>query len=1020
MKDVAQRSVATLAWIWIAGVLGTFESGLGEDAQPVIGIRSWGVEHGLPSMVIRDVTQSADGFLWLATGQGLARFDGMAFRVFDHTTTPELGGSDLTCVTVSAEGRLWCADRSGHLTVMEPDGFQALPTPFLAQGDYVTSLTTGKGGRLVGGTRRGLIFEIVGDQASVAWRPDQWFEPDREQSPGLQLVVDEAGARYAAFQGELFRSDEGSLGWILPDPTVDSSESVTWVSALATSPRGGVWVASNERMQRFQDGDWVEERGAIPWRFEEPRSCLLETRSGQLWAAAYSMGLKGFLADGSTVNVAPNDGLPAGGVLALFEDREGNLWVGTNGGGLARIRPALFQLLGGESYLGEVPINSVAEDETHDLWLATDGEGLLHWDGYRFRSIFGTDKPVVRVVLVDSLGRIWAGVKEGGLAVIIPENEARTQFRYEMVDRFDKQTVVSLCEEAGKFLWVATENGVDRLPLEDPHRKQPWLLPDWVTVQCLYSVAPNEVWLGTRDQGVLRWDSGEVRRYGAAQGLPDSHVTAMCLDPAQRLWVGTNGGGVACFDGDGFQPIGPQQGLSDGFVTGMINDQEGNLWLTTAKEIIRLEWEECERVLAEPSHRLNERSYGFDDGFADRRPRSGGFPNSVLSDLRLVYVPLTGGLLQVPIPSRDPAGRSTPPVVIVGVEIDGSDATLPAVGKPAPLEIPAEARRFEIAYSGLSFAAPERVRYRYRITEGDNEDWIEVGPTRSVSFLGLPPGRYVFEVSAMSRGGAWHPEAARLPFRVLPYWWETGWAQAGAGVLGVLVVGLVARQIIRRRLRVIEARQAMERAVARERERIAQDMHDDLGARLTQLSFQGEMAQRLVADPPRLEGGLQDLVGGVRQTAQALDDIVWMTNPRNDRLDRLVSHLAHLATEMSEMADWKLQLKLPHAVRSDEISGHVRHEIVMLVKESLNNASKYSRASRIVLELTFSEVAMTLSIEDDGVGFSVDEEAEKGNGLEQMRRRAQECEGTLSIQSEFNVGTRVTLTVPLIAFAKRH
>jgi signal transduction histidine kinase/ligand-binding sensor domain-containing protein len=987
-------------------------------ADPRYGIRSWGIEEGLPSSRVTAIDQGKDGRLWLGTSRGLAAFDGIEFYNFNHVTNPELGGSDLTSVVISPVDSVWFSDRSGKVGYFDGNEFHAVKTALLDDDDFVASLAISPNGLVVAATRDGHLLELHPNQPSVIWKSNQWFELIRDFSPGLQTFFDGQGQLWAGLHTELNIWSSNGLIQVLPELHVDTSEDRAWVWAVGESPRQGVWIAADLQLRRYADGQWTEHRGEFPWGFDKGISSLLEARSGLLWVAATGGGLRGVPASGDPIVLAENDGLPTNDVLTLFEDLEANLWVGTDGGGLVRVRPELFERFepgkANESdvRLDEIHVNSLVEDSTHDLWIATEGQGLLHWEGDGTHSVYDLDKPTATVLLHDSLGQVWCGTRQKGLDVFLSREQSLDVFQFESVDAFLGQTIVSLFEDSSRNVWVASDQALGRLSIENFQTPPTWPLGVMNDVRCILEDAEGRMWFGTADRGVFRWSDGKTHQFTMDDGLPDESVTAMCLDDEGKLWLGTYGGGIACFNGKRFEAIAQRDRLADGFVSGMVNDLAGSLWLGTGRGISRIAWGDLNRVIANKEGRVREMNFGREDGLAHLECSDGFYPSILRSELGKIYFPLKKGIAK--LESAQIAGMAEwgPPVTIRQVEVDGDAASLDYQDGFSEVIITPVTRRIDIRFSGVGLSAPEKVVYRYRFADGEG-DWVSIGSQRSVSFLELEPDNYRFEVSAALQGGPWNPVPAVLKLRVRPHWWETKTAVFSGGLGLLTIIGLVGWAYANRRIREAEGKRALDRAVGKERERIAQDMHDDLGARLTQLSFQGELLKRSLGEPKAVKTGLDEVVSGVRQTAQALDEIVWMTNPRNDQLDRLISHLAQLATEMADGVGWKLALSLPDSIPDCVVEGASRHEMVMAVKEVVNNASKHSGCQVLQFEVRIISGLLSLCIADDGCGFEVEQSEEKGNGLFQLKRRITSIGGEIRVISEPSKGTRVAFSIPL-------
>ncbi|MBT5709228.1 MAG: hypothetical protein HOI66_23145, partial [Verrucomicrobia bacterium] len=761
-------------------------------AVPRYGIRSWGIEEGLPSSRVAAIDQGEDGRLWLGTSRGLAAFDGIEFYRFNHVTNPELGGSDLTSVMISPEGSVWFSDRSGEVGFFDGNEFHTVEISLLDDDDYVDSLAISQKGLVLAATRDGHLLEIHPNQPSLIWKSDQWYELIRDFSPGLQTFFDSQGQLWAGLHTELNIWSNNGLIQVLPELHVDTSEDRAWVWAVGESPREGVWIAADLQLRRYSNGQWIEHRGEFPWGVDKGISSLLEARNGLLWVAAKGGGIRGLSASEDPIALTENDGLPTNEVITLFEDLEANLWVGTDGGGLVRIRTELFESFEprkaneSDMRLDEIHVNSVVEDSTHDLWIATEGQGLLHWEGEGTHSVYGLDKPTATVLLHDSMGQVWCGTRQKGLDVFLPSEESRDRFQFEPVDAFLGETIVSLFEDSSRNVWVASDQALGRLSIGNFQASPTWPLGAMNDVRCILEDAERRMWFGTADRGVFRWSDGATHQFTMEDGLPDESVTAMCLDDEGKLWLGTYGGGIACFNGTRFEAIRQRDQLADGFVSGMVNDSVGALWLGTGRGISRIAWDDLNRVIANKDGRVREMNFGREDGLAHLECSDGFHPSILMSELGKIYFPLKKGIAKLEPAQVSGVAEWGPPVTIRQVVVDGDDASMDKQDGFSEVIVEPETRRIDIRFSGVGLSAPEKVVYRYRFADGEG-DWISIGNQRSVSFLELEPDNYRFEVSAALQGGPWSPSSAVLKLRVRPKWWETNTAIV-AGILGLFTL----------------------------------------------------------------------------------------------------------------------------------------------------------------------------------------------------------------------------------------
>ena len=370
-------------------------------------------------------------------------------------------------------------------------------------------------------------------------------------------------------------------------------------------------------------------------------------------------------------------------------------------------------------------------------------------------------------------------------------------------------------------------------------------------------------------------------------------------------------------------------------------------------------------------------------------------------------------------PSHLSINTLPPPVVIESILVnDEPRPRYPADGQR--LALAPGAHRLEFQYTGLSFAAPERVCFKYRL-EGLGPKWVDAGTRRTVNFNFLPPGNYTFEVIACNNDNAWSPTSAQLSFTILPSFWQTVWFRAVC-LLGVVALASAGvwygmQRRMRRALELVER----QRAVERERARIARDIHDDLGASLARINLLSQSVSRTIREPEPARQELHGITDTVRQTMRTMDEIVWAVDPKHDTLDSLANYLSKLAQELMAPSGIRCRLNFPLYLPPWPVTAEVRHNLFLAFKEILHNAIKYSKASEVKITLETGEDTFALIVEDNGCGFALNSRANqsdgrdkgpaRGHGLQNIKQRLDEVGGRCEIVSEPGAGTRIRLLV---------
>jgi len=426
--------------------------------------------------------------------------------------------------------------------------------------------------------------------------------------------------------------------------------------------------------------------------------------------------------------------------------------------------------------------------------------------------------------------------------------------------------------------------------------------------------------------------------------------------------------------------------------------------------------------------------FGKGDGLATLAGSSGFTPSGFRAPDGGLWFPTARGIAVIN-PKSIQTNDVPPYVWIEEVLVDRAQAeiiSLPAQSagpnrnRPErKVELNPEQRQLDVLFTGVSFSSPERVRFRYRL-EGLDTDWADVGTRRFANYSFLPPGEYVFRVTACNSDGLWSQTGDAVAISVLPHVWETWWFKTGLVVTGIAAVGGLFYLESRRRLKRKLERIARERELERERARIAQDIHDDLGASLTRIGMLSESATEDLADPPRAAASLEQIYATARDLTRAMDEIVWAVNPRHDTLDSLTNYIARFAHDFLSAAHIRCRLDAPMSVPDLTVRSEIRHNLFLAFKETLNNVVKHSGASEVRVAIELVASGFNLVVTDNGSGFDsakspgppAQGRVVSGYGIAGIRTRLEQIGGSMQITSQPTGGTRVELFVPLPEIAR--
>jgi signal transduction histidine kinase/ligand-binding sensor domain-containing protein len=960
------------------------------------------VEDGLPRNAVTAAVQTRDGYLWLGTYAGLVRFDGVRFVVFNDNNTPALKNNRITSLYEAADGTLWIGHETGDVTRFQAGQFAAVPVQAQWNSRKILSMGTDDAGEIWLLNPDGLVARL---RDGIVLTPEAG-----SVSAVVEMATDRRGRLWVGRNGKVSALRHGQLHEL----PLELQSTNSYAQGICPARDGGLWVVTDNRIRKWDGTNWTEDRGPPAWGYG-PLSSLVELRSGFLAAGTADQGLLLISPAGETLRFGRTNGLSHDWVRFLCEDREGNLWVGT-GTGLNMLRPGNVTTVAPPDEWQGRAVLSVTPARDGSLWVGTEGAGVYCWrEGAWSRFSYdnsGLSNPFVWSVVEDEVGQMWAGTWAGGIYVRRPNNFAAAP----RLENFPLPAP-ALLPARGGGLWIGTSAGLLRyeaggltnygsnVGLESPE------------VRSVTEARDGTVWFGMYGGGLGCLQDGQARQFRKRDGLASDFVQCLKLETNGTLWIGTFGGGLSRWKDGRFANVGVAQGLPNNVICHIEDDGRGYFWMSSYGGIFRVAKTELEDCADGKISTVRSLGYGTGDGLPTLECSGGMQPAGCRTADGRLWFPTSKGLVVL-----DPGNVTTnplpPPVVIEEFRVDGR--VVPNHGA-SPLPIAPGHQRFDFQYTALSFVSPERVRFRCRLA-GLEENWVDMGSERSVNYNFVPPGDYTFHVVACNNDNVWNETGAQFAFQVLPYFWQTVWFR-GAAIVGMVLAasGAVWFDTRRRMHRKLE-RLERQRALERERERIARDIHDDLGASLTHITMLSQVAHGATPELPRAVASLDQIFGTARELTRALDEIVWAVNPKHDTLESLAGYLGKFAEDYLRAAHQRCRLDVPMQLPAWVLASEVRHNLFLAVKEALHNVVKHARATEVRITLTLAKDGFAWEVADNGRGFGSGEASQpspdrlaSGNGLANMHRRLADLGGHCEVQSAPGAGTRVKFVVSVKA-----
>lgn len=976
--------------------------------------QSWQREQGLPHKSIAALAQTRDGYLWTGSDDGLTRFDGTRFVTFERQDGWQPG--PVRALFGDSHGALWIGTTERGLTRLWEGRFTSFGIHEGVPAGAINALAEDGEGRLWVGTESGL----------AVWREGRFVRltalAELGDQPITALFVDQEGNLWigarskGVFQfqsGRLIQQSDAAVKDLLQEPR-----------CLLVDQAKRVWIGAGDDLVLCRDGDqWRRYR--IP-RHSDRRyvSALAEEPDGTVWAGSVSEGLFQFKS-GKLTAVNASSGLSDNLVAALFVDREGKLWVGTDSG-LNRLRRKNLFVFGQEEGLGQGAVLGLAEVAPGVVWAAKPGDGLYRWEGRTFSRLNAAGLPPrdprVSAMLVARDGSCWVACARGLLRFKDPQ-AVGDQSRLMGLTNL---TITALAEDGDGRIWAGTREG--ELWRLSRGNWEPQINP-WQN-HAVTALVPDEdgsMWVGTDGKGVYRLNRDARAHFDRSAGLLSDAILTLYSGSDGDLWIGTAGGGLSRLKGGRIKTFTTREGLPDNSVAQILEDAAGRLWLGGNRGIVCVSSRELDDLASGRIATIYPRVYDRTEGMLAEECASGFFPAGLKTKSGLLWFSTLKGIA-VADPRHHPADTQMPNVVIEEVLVDGlpvpefaahrtTDDWSQSSGTPQVLRIKPGRHRFELAYTGLSFDALDQMRFRHRL-EGLDAEWVEAGTRRTAFYNYVPPGEYRFRVIACNDNGVWTPAGATLALTVSPHFWQKGWVIALAA-LGLLVsVGGAARIVEQRKSQRRLLRLEQERLLERERTRIAQDLHDEMGAKLCRISFLSEHARRSHGTSGEVQQQIDSISEASREVLHSLDEIVWAVNPKNDSLEHLVSYIGQYAHDYFQMTGIECELDIAPQFPPHPLSSQVRHHLFLAVHEAFSNILKHSRATRAKITMTCGNGNFELTASDNGRGFDPAARTavggnDSGNGLRNLRQRLADIGGRCEITARVGQGTSVHFILPL-------
>jgi len=963
-----------------------------------------------------NIIQDKKGNLWFGTwGAGVTKYDG---RSFTHYSTPQGLSDDVVyCISEDKKGNLWFGARNGDLNKYDGKSFAHYSIGFTGR-----SIIEDKSGNLWFGTRGGLskfdgksftiyttlqglnsngVSEILEDKKGNLWFDagargltkydgksfTHYTIPQGLSANGISYILEDKnrvlwigtwGSGIYKFDGKSFTNYTTAQG-LIADVVV----------MIIEDKNGNLWICTGKGVNKY-DGKSFTHFG-IDQGLSSYIQSILEDKSGNLWIGTGGNGLTKY-GGGSFTHYSSAQGLNPGsgtfgGIGSILEDKRANLWIGIPGG-LSKYDGKSFTYLGIDQGL-RGSVCSILEDKSYNLWFVTWGAGLYKYDGKSFTNYStaqGLSSDFLGYVFEDKSGNLWIGTWGSGVV------------------KYDGKSFTN---------YGAAQGLTDK------------------DITCISEDKSGNLWFGTRGGGVSKYDGRSFTNYSIANGLNDATVYCILEDKSNNLWFGTGNGGVNKFDGKFFTQYTTAQGLCNNTVTGLLEDKDGDIWLGTNNGISRMQL--SRHTPDKNGHYASNagtslfKNYLFSDGFLGVGTNTIIY-NTLCQDSKGNIWAGSNDRLTCFHPEGDLPDTIPPDIQLTGIQLFNENINWLNLEKkkdtsqllsngvrlhdfkfrglsnwyyiPEQLELVYNNNYLTFEFVGITTKRPRDVKYQY-LLDGLDKNWSSITDKPEASYSNLPNGNYTFKVKAVNSEGYWSNEFT-YDFIVLPPWWKTTWFGILKGIALVFAGGMIF-------LAIYYNRRQKFRNINRIRNKIASDLHDDLGATLSSISIMSELVnQQVKTQVPQASSLLEKIGSSSRNMIEAVNDMVWAINPQNDSFENIIKRMRSFASEILAAKDIAFHFDFDKNLVESKLKMDMRRNFYLIFKEAVNNIAKYSGAANAFVMIWNRDAKLKMTIRDDGSGFEM-KIVKAGNGLTNMQQRAEIMKARFSLESIPGKGTTVEL-----------
>lgn len=939
----------------------------------------WNEEKGLPQSLVLAMVQTRDGYLWFATLEGLVRFNGSSFKVFDLNNTPTFKTNFISSILEDRSGNLWVGTGKG-LYIYQDGEFSVYTTENGLSQDFVNTLYEDS---------KGNLWMVTGGKLTCL-KDGKITSYDTKDGilsgvNNITLVEDADGGLWIGTNQGLFHF----LNDQFKPMTVADGFIAKRANIVFRDKDNRLLIGTENGLWHLENGKFISDE-----RFKgKSVRTIRNDQAGALWVAGDFGIIRIF---GNMITALENRKGFSSGIFTMLEDTEGSFWLGTQTDGVIQLVESKFASYTTADGLLDDLVFSIYQNEQKDIWISTQ-KGLS-----RFRNnIFDLNLtsrnglPEIRMscVFADKDGNLWVGTAKG---LIHLQNNRVVPVKG--IENLSDKVILVLHKDSENNLWIGTNSG---LSVYDLQSKSGEIIsydkPEQLRNARIYSIIGNRskgLWLGT-NKGLFYLKDDQMTAFPMEDGSANNMVMSLYEDESGVLWIGTFGGGLVRLKDGKFSFVNSRNGLFNDIAYTILPDDNGNLWISCNRGIFRVSKTSVNDFLDGKRQDIESAAFGTTDGMKSAETNGGFQPSALKAHDGKLWFPTIRGLVVID-PHNIAKNLKPPPVYLETVMVDSKTASM-----NTNESFEADTQRLEFRFAALSFIAPEKVNYRYRL-EGYDNDWMNAGNHQEAFYTNLPPGNYTFRVIASNNDGVWNETGANYSFDIKPHIYET-WLFL---VACLFAVGIIIAAVHFRRVRSLRLRHE---AVLNERYRIARELHDTLLQGFVGVSSQLSVVAAQFQETPEIaERHLKIARNMIRHSVTEARRSV--QNLRTDETeDELFTEiLKKTVNRVKEGSSLKTEIEISGT--PFEMPSETTHHLLLIVEEATVNAIKHAEAANLKIICTYEDTGFRLEIIDDGKGFGEKDVFSTLNGhfgIVGMMERAEKVGGELRVQENPTGGTKI-------------